>query len=334
MDIVHAVDFLAFDGFNLLDLSGPLAAFETATKYLTGVRYEWRLLSAAGGHVMSSTGIPVGTAAARGAQGRTLIVPGGEGVCRAEEDPRLIALIRGPSRYERVASVCTGAFLLARAGLLDKRRATTHWRRAHELQRRYPKTRVDADRIVVQDGHVWTSAGASAGMDLALGLIEGDGGTDVARQVARELVVYHRRAGGQLQFSRLPDVVPPSARIRAALDHIRTHLQRPLSIDDLAEVAHLSPRQFTRAFIAQTGLTPAKMVERLRIEAARPLVEESTQSLEDIARLTGFGDPERMRRAFIRYFGQPPQAVRRDGVHAGRVVLRVEDAGRPRSEEE
>jgi transcriptional regulator GlxA family with amidase domain len=223
----------------------------------------------------------------------------------------------------RIASVCTGAFILAAAGLLDGRRATTHWRFATRLQATYPAIEVDADRIFVKDGSIWSSAGITAGIDLALALIEEDLGAAVAKAVAREMVVYYRRPGGQSQFSTLLELTPRSARVHRALSFARDHLSEPLPVERLAEAARLSQRQFGRAFAAETGQTPAKAVERLRAETARPLVEDSTQSLEEIARATGFSDPERMRLSFIRAFGQPPQALRR----AAR-ALKLQDGSR------
>ena len=211
----------------------------------------------------------------------------------------------------RIASICTGAFLLAEAGLLNGRRVTTHWSRARDLQQGYPAVTVDADRIFVADGPIWTSAGISAGIDLALALIEADYGVDLARAVARELVVYHRRPGGQSQFSALSQMEPESDRMRMALAFAREHLAEPLSIERLAEAAKLSARQFGRTFRHETGETPAKAIERLRVEAARLRVQEGSEPIEFIARAVGFNDPERMRRAFVKRYGQPPQAMRR-----------------------
>jgi transcriptional regulator GlxA family with amidase domain len=215
-------------------------------------------------------------------------------------------------RSRRIASTCTGAFVLAEAGLLDGRRATTHWHRARELQARFPKVRVEEDRIFIIDGPVWTSAGMTAGIDLALAMIEKDFGADVARAVARQLVVYHRRAGGQSQFSALLELQPKSDRIQRALAYAKRNLATPLTVRQLAEAAHLSPRQFSRAFHAETGQSPAKAVENLRLEAARLMMEQSRHPIEVIARQTGFADRDRMRRAFLRAFGQPPQVIRRN----------------------
>jgi transcriptional regulator GlxA family with amidase domain len=242
----------------------------------------------------------------------TLIVVGGPGTRSAANSPALTRFVRDAAgRCRRVASVCTGAFILAASGLLDGRAATTHWRYAASLQRRYPAIRVNGERIFIRDGPVWTSAGVSAGIDLALALIEEDLGPEVSRSVARDLVVYHRRPGGQSQFSALLDLDPPSDRMRRALSFAREHLHENLPVERLAEAACLSPRQFGRAFLAETGQTPAKAIERLRAEAARARIETRGEPIEAVARAVGFSDPERMRRAFLRAFGHPPQAIRR-----------------------
>ncbi|HTH60467.1 MAG TPA: helix-turn-helix domain-containing protein [Paraburkholderia sp.] len=211
----------------------------------------------------------------------------------------------------RTASICTGAFVLAEAGLLEGRRATTHWYYARELRTRYPSIDVEDDRIFIVDGPIWTSAGMSAGVDLALAMVEKDLGADVARRVAQKLVVYHRRAGGQSQHSELLDLEPKSDRIQSALTYAKKHLASPLSVEQLADVARLSPRQFSRAFRAETGQSPAKAVERLRLEAARLMLEESRHTIDQIATHTGFTDSRHMREAFLRAFGQPPQVIRR-----------------------
>jgi transcriptional regulator GlxA family with amidase domain len=221
-------------------------------------------------------------------------------------------LRRALTRSRRLASTCTGAFILAEAGLLDGRRATTHWHRARELQARFPMVKVEEDRIFIVDGPVWTSAGMTAGIDLALAMVEKDLGADVARAVARKLVVYHRRAGGQSQFSALLEMEPKSDRIQSALAYAKRNLDKPLTVTQLAKAAHLSPRQFSRAFRAETGQSPAKAVENLRVEAARLMMERSRHPIDVIAQQTGFADRDRMRRAFLRAFGQPPQAMRRN----------------------
>jgi transcriptional regulator GlxA family with amidase domain len=171
---------------------------------------------------------------------------------------------------------------------------------------------VEEDRIFIVDGAIWTSAGMTAGIDLALAMVEQDLGAEIARAVARQLVVYHRRAGGQSQFSALLELEPKSDRIQSALDYAKRHLDEPLTVKRLAEAAHLSPRQFSRVFRAETGRSPAKAIETLRVEAARLMMEQSRHPIEVIARQTGFAERDRMRRAFLRAFGQPPQAIRRN----------------------
>jgi len=309
------IAFVMTPGFQLLDMAGPLSVFQVAAEVVAGPRgpaYAPLLVSARGGRVASSAGVEVLTRPWRDVRPDIVLVPGGTGPRQTGATPGARAfLMDAQARRARLASVCTGAFVLAAAGLLDGRRATTHWRHAAELQRRYPDIKVDSDRIYLRDEHVWTSAGITAGIDLALAMVEEDLGADVARQVARDMVVYHRRAGGQSQFSALQDLAPQSERMRRVLGYIRQHLTAPLSIEELATAACLSPRQFIRSFKAETGQTPAKAVERIRAEAARAHVEAGGMSIDAIARITGFADAERMRRAFVRRYGQPPQALRR-----------------------
>jgi transcriptional regulator GlxA family with amidase domain len=208
------------------------------------------------------------------------------------------------------ASICVGAFTLAEAGILDGRRATTHRLFAHELQSRFPKIKVEMDRIFIADGPVWTSAGMTAGIDLAPGLVERDIGDEAARRVAKMLVLHHRRSGGQSQHSALLELDAKSDRVQDALIFARRNLHEPLSVERLAEAAHLSPRQFSRVFRAETGQSRAKAIENLRLKAARLMLEQGRHPVETIAKETGFGDRERMRRAFLRAFGQTPQAIR------------------------
>ena len=313
--IPHTVACLVFPDFQLLDLSGPVAAFQTAGFALDAPPYRVRVLSESGGPIRSSIGVTIDTESFESsdiAPPDTLLVAGGVGTRPVQRIAGLAGFVRRAAKdCRRIASVCTGAFILAEAGLLDDRAATTHWRQAATLQRQYPRVRVDGDRIFTRDGAIWTSAGITAGIDLALAMIEDDLGRDAARAAARELVVYHRRSGGQSQFSTLLDLDPPSDRIRDALAFARTRLHEPLPVERLAEAACLSPRQFGRAFVAETGQTPAKAVERLRAEAARARIESTPEPIELVARAVGFTDPERMRRAMLRVFGQPPQALRR-----------------------
>ncbi|MDR2334576.1 MAG: helix-turn-helix domain-containing protein [Burkholderiaceae bacterium] len=228
----------------------------------------------------------------------------------APELPRLLG--KAAVHARRVAGLCTGAFVLAEAGLLGGRRATTHWYWADALQQRYPEAQVEADRIYIADGPVWTSAGMTAELDLALALVEKDLGADIARSVAHHLVMHQRRSGGQSQHSEMLRLAPKSDRIQQALDHARRNLSQHLSVEDLAEAASLSPRQFSRVFTAETGQSPAKAVEGLRLEAARLMIESSRHPLEVVARETGFRDRRHLREAFLRGFGMPPQAVRRE----------------------
>jgi AraC-like DNA-binding protein len=222
-----------------------------------------------------------------------------------------------------VAATCVGAFTLAEAGLLDGKRVTTHWDYTHELQRRFPKVKVEEDRIFVIDGSVWTSAGMTATLDLVLAMVERDIGPEVARTVARKMVIHHRRAGGQSQFSALSQLEPKSDRIQTALAFARRNLHTKLTVEKLAEAAHLSPRQFTRAFAAETGESPAKAIEKLRLEAARMMLEDSRHPIEIIARQTGFANRERIRRAFVRAFGLPPQAMRRQARSGAQLALDI-----------
>jgi transcriptional regulator GlxA family with amidase domain len=307
---MQRIGFIALPGFQVLSI-GALSVFEYANKEMDEPVYDLRLLSETGGSIRSSVGISVTTEPFDDINLDTLIVGGSAEI--GSLTPGMIRFLRRALvRYRRVAATCTGAFILAEAGLLDGRRATTHWNRARELQARFPKVKVEEDRIFIIDGPVWTSAGMTAGIDLALAMIEQDLGADVARAVARKLVVYHRRAGGQSQFSALLELEPKSDRIQSALAYAKRNLDKPLTVRQLAGAAHLSPRQFSRAFRAETGQSPAKAVENLRVEAARLMMERSRHPIDVIARQTGFADRDRMRRAFLRAFGQPPQVVRRN----------------------
>jgi transcriptional regulator GlxA family with amidase domain len=307
---MQRIGYVVLPGFQMMSLAA-LSVFEFANKEISEPVYDVRLLSENGGSIRSSIGISVATEPFDNTNFDTLIV-GGSAVIGALTPGVIKFLRQGLGRYRRIAATCVGAFTLAEAGLLDGRRATTHWNRARELQARFPKVKVEEDRIFINDGPVWTSAGMTAGIDLALAMIEKDLGADVARAVARKLVVYHRRAGGQSQFSALLELEPKSDRIQRALVYAKRNLGTPLTVGQLAEAAHLSPRQFSRAFRAETGQSPAKAVENLRVEAARLMMEESRHPIDVIAQQTGFADRGRMRRAFLRTFGQPPQVIRRN----------------------
>jgi transcriptional regulator GlxA family with amidase domain len=307
---MQRIGFIVLPGFQMMSVAS-LSVFELANSELDEPVYDLRLLSETGGSVRSSMGFSVATEPFSNANFDTLLV-GGSAVAGSLTPGIVKFLRRALTRSRRVASTCTGAFVLAEAGLLDGRRATTHWHRARDLQARFPMVKVEEDRIFIVDGPVWTSAGMTAGIDLALAMIEKDLGADVARAVARKLVVYHRRAGGQSQFSALLELEPKSDRIQSALAYAKRNLDKPLTVTQLAKAAHLSPRQFSRAFRAETGQSPAKAVENLRVEAARLMMERSRHPIDVIAQQTGFADRDRMRRAFLRAFGQPPQVMRRN----------------------
>nr|WP_018260176.1 GlxA family transcriptional regulator [Methylobacterium sp. WSM2598] len=303
------VGFVIFPGFQMMSLAAG-SVFEFANLCAGERVYDLATVSEAGGPVPSSTGLEVSSRPMRDEAFDTLLVGGGVDLPRPSTGLLAWVATRLPE-VRRLGAICTGAFVLAQAGLLDGRRATTHWLFARTLQARFPAVRVEEDRIFIVDGPVWTSAGMTAGVDLALAMVEKDLGAEIARSVARKLVMYHRRAGGQTQHSELLDLAPKSDRIQAALTFARRNLRRDLTVEQLAEAAALSPRQFSRAFRAETGQSPAKAVEQLRVEAARLMLEQTRHPVETVAREAGFSDPERMRRAFLRAFGQPPQALRR-----------------------
>ena len=300
-----------FDGVQSLDVTGPVEVINGAETGCPGT-YRIRTASLDGAPVRTTSGLTLvpDHSLADAPAPHTLLVPGGQGT--RDNDARLVDWLRvhGP-RAERLVSICTGAILLAEAGLLDGRRATTHWAYCDKLARDHPTIDVDPDPIFIRDGQVSTSAGVTSGIDLALALVEDDFGSELARSIARRMVVYYRRSGGQSQFSALLELDPQSDRIQTALSYARHNLRKTLSVEELAEVAHLSPRQFSRVFHIETGHSPAKAVENLRLEAAKTLIETSDHSIETIARETGFGDPERMRRAFVRKYALPPQAIKR-----------------------
>ncbi|MBO9471638.1 GlxA family transcriptional regulator [Endozoicomonas sp. G2_2] len=307
----HQVGFFIYPRYQILDLAGAMSVFQTAGALSADAVYQQRVVSAVGGQIENSAGLAVESDRLRFDTffDTFIVVGGGNTDVVTRPDQQLIRRICEKSH--RVASVCTGAFILAASGLLDGRRATTHWARVAELRRRYPRISVEPDPIFIRDGQIWTSAGITSGIDMALAMVAEDHGDDLARDIARELVVYYRRPGGQSQFSGMAELTPESERIQRVLDHIRTHLQLPLKAPDLAAVANLSPRQFARVFRRETGETPAKAVERLRAEAARQRIEKHDRPIEQVAIDIGFGDSERMRRAFIRWYGLSPQTIRR-----------------------
>ena len=306
------IGVLVFPDFQVLDVAGPISVFEIANRYAR-VDTPIRVMAAKPGPVRSTSGAEM-LARKFGSPNAitTLIISGGDGVEAAARNSCVGNFVRAvASRGTRIASVCSGTFVLAEAGLLDGKRATTHWQRTRQFLATYPKVKLEPDQIFVRDGQVWSSAGITAGIDLALAMVAEDHGETVVEQTARQLVLYHRRSGGQSQFSSLLELKAPTGRFGPILTWARENLVAKLTVEDLAERAGMSSRHFTRAFIAETGSTPSKAIERLRIEVARTRVQSSSETIERVAEVTGFRDPERMRRAFIRAFGQPPQSMRR-----------------------
>jgi transcriptional regulator GlxA family with amidase domain len=305
------IAFLIFDDFQLLDAAGPISAFEIAERYAPAT-YESRVIARRAGSVRSSAGVSMNASGLGRAAGiDTLIISGGNGTRAAAKDAALVRFVANcGAKSRRVASVCSGAYVLAATGLLDGRVATTHWTRSSDFARRFPRVKLEPDRIYVKEGKYWSSAGITAGIDLSLALIAEDLGETVARQVAQQLVVYYRRPGGQSQFSALLELERADGRFAPLLDHVRSNLRERLSVQDLAAQACMSPRNFARAFMAETGTSPARAVTRLRAETARAQIESGRASVQQVAKDCGFGDPERMRRAFVNLFGRSPSSLR------------------------
>ena len=320
-----------FDGVQSLDVTGPLEVFHAANRWCddrgAAPAYAIRTASLGGRTVRTSSGLglqPNDDLASLSDPPDLLLVPGGVGARR--RDPDLVAWLREQASAAladesdgatsgaaiRLASVCTGAFLLAEAGLLNGRKVTTHWERCDELAAQYPDVTVDPDPIFIKDGSLATSAGVTAGIDLALALVEDDLGRAAALSVARALVVFLRRPGSQSQFSaQLSAQLADRQPLREAQQWIADHPAADLSVDALAERASLSPRQFARAFAAETGLTPGRYVDRARLEAARRHLEDTAENVEEAARACGYGTPEAMRRAFVKALGVSPAEYRR-----------------------
>ena len=311
------IEIVVFPSVQLLDVSGPLQVFSTANDIVresgAAPPYAPRVVAQGGDDIISSAGL--GIAAGRlppiDAALDTLVIAGGEGVQAAAADPALVDWIRRRANSaRRVASVCTGAFLLAATGLLDGRRAATHWSLCDEFARKFPAVRVEPDPIFVRDGPVWTSAGVTAGIDLALALVEKDLGRRIALAVARYLVVFLKRPGGQAQFSTALSLQTAEDKFGVLHDWIGAHLADEMSLAILARQAGMSQRSFSRHYTEQTGLTPGRAVERLRVEAARQLLLESRLPIKRISRRCGFGSEETMRRSFLRLLGATPQDYR------------------------
>ena len=312
--------FVVYDGVSLLNLAGPLGAFTIASAVAAnreGPPYRCTIVSARGGPVRTGDGVSLlsePSSALRGKQIDTLIAPGGRLIDDITRDRELVDWIRRrAASCRRVVGECSGSFLLAEAGLLDGRRVTTHWAYARAMTQRYPALAVDSDPIFIREGRVWSSAGLTAGIDLALALIEEDLGRDTALTVARFLVVYLKRSGGQSQYSAL-------LSMQANGDHdpfaeleqwIAEHPAEDFTVDRLAERTHMSPRNFARVYAARRGRTPAKAVEAIRVDAARRLLEDTAERIEAVARRCGFGNEEHMRSAFLRNVGIPPREYRK-----------------------
>ncbi len=315
------IAILVYPGVQSLDFAGPLEVFTGAQRLIEATDrsergYEIKLVSHEGKALQSSSGLTVTPHASLASVPTaidTLIVAGGQGCMEAVADHALLEwIVRVASTARRTASVCTGAFLLAAAGLLDGRRATTHWASAAELAARHPEVEVDPEPIFVRDGPIWTSAGVTAGMDLALALVEEDLDRDAALTIARHLVLFLRRPGNQSQFSAtLSAQQPARAGLREVQRHVVEHPASELSVEELAACAHMSPRHFARAFRAETGVTPARYVERVRLEAARRRLEDTAEPIAAVAVSCGFGTTETMRRVFLRALDVGPAEYRR-----------------------
>jgi transcriptional regulator GlxA family with amidase domain len=310
--IVH----VAYPGIALLDLVGPAEVFATANRMAeSGPRYRLQVASEDGRPIIGDSGLRLEVDArlseVAGPVDTVLIAAGLTYVDAIRSRELLTEVRRIAGGARRVGSTCVGAFVLAAAGLLDGRTATTHWAFCETLARDFPKVAVEPDRIFVRDGNVFTSAGVTAGMDLALALVEADHGVEVARAVARWLVVFVQRPGGQSQFSeRLAYPIPCDSALRAVCDEIVADPSGDHSVPSMAERAALSERHFARLFLAETGTTPGRFVERARVEAARELLEATTVPVESVAEETGFGSAETMRRAFLRVLGVGPADYR------------------------
>ena len=308
---------LAYPSVKLLDVTGPIQVFASANAFMAqageAMPYAIRIVAQSGDRVEASGGVELAVhpLSAVDAALDTLVIAGGEGVAAAATDTALIDWVRERAKQSRrTASVCTGAFLLAASGMLDGRRAVTHWAFCAELARRFPAIRVEPDRIFIQDGPVWTSAGVTSGIDLALALVEEDLGRAAALAVARYLVVFLKRPGGQAQFSEFLSLQTTDERFGALHDWISNHLGGDLSLPVLARQAGMSERSFSRHYAEATGQTPARAIERLRVQGARHLLSETRLPVKRISQRCGFGSEETMRRSFLRLLDTTPQDYR------------------------
>jgi len=305
------VVFVVFDGMKLLDVAGPAEVFAEANQF--GASYRVVMASVDGEDVLTSVGTRIAVATSLDAVESvdTVVVSGGDDLVGRPIDPQLVAAVANlRTRTRRMASICTGSFILAQTGMLDGRRATTHWRHTGLMSRAFPRISVEPDAIFVRDGDIYTSAGVSAGIDLALALVEDDHGADLVREVARSLVVYLKRAGGQSQFSVLVESNPPQrSQLRAVTEAIAADPAANHTVKTLATQASLSTRQLTRLFQSELKTTPARYVEMIRIDAARSALDAG-RSVAESARLAGFGSAETLRRVFVSQLGISPKAYR------------------------
>jgi transcriptional regulator GlxA family with amidase domain len=312
----RCIAFLTYAEVKLLDVTGPLQVFADANEVLGRPAYTIALTSLHGGPVMTDTGVSLNTRRLAGVgldETDTLIACGGGGVYAASRDAKMVAALkRASERCGRIGATCTGAFLLGAAGLLDDRRAVTHWKRCADLASAYPETDVDSDPIHIEDRGVWTSAGVTAGIDLALAMVEADQGRDIALELASEMLVYAKRPGGQSQFSAAlkEQIRSATGRFDALHFWMTDNLTADLRVDALAERSNMSPRNFARLYTQETGQTPARGVEQYRVSAAQTLLKDPRLGVKTIAQRCGFGNDERMRRSFLRQLGVSPQAWR------------------------
>lgn len=310
-ETMHRIGLIISDNFQVLALS-TLTVFEFANHVYGENFYQPTVYSENGGITQSSSGIGIDSRKLSSCTlADTWLVAG---VLTPAEQPASEGIIRflqtAGHHARRIAGICTGAFVLAQAGLLDKKRATTHWAHAQSMKTLHPVIRIEEDSIFIIDDAIWTSAGMTAGLDMALGMVEKDLGTDIARIVAHRLVMNQRRSGGQTQHSEMLELSPRSDRLQGALEYARHNLRKSLTVEILADAVHISARQLSRLFRSETGKSPAKAIEGLRLEAARLMIEQSRLSLDVIARESGFRDGRHMREVFIRGYGIPPQSLR------------------------
>lgn len=308
---MHKIGLLISDHFQMLALS-TLTVFEFANMVAGEAFYQPTVYSEFGGTVYSSSGIGVESRALENVtQIDTWLVAG---VLSPVDEPASAGIVHflqtTALQARRIAGICTGAFVLAQAGLLEKKRATTHWAHARSLVLQHPDVQLEDDRIFIIDDRIWTSAGMTAGLDMALGMVEKDLGAEAARVVAHRLVMNQRRSGGQTQHSEMLALAPRSDRLQSALEYARNNLKKALTVELLADAVHVSARQLSRLFRQETGKSPAKAIEGLRLEAARLMIEQSRLSLDTIAREAGFRDRRHMREVFVRGYGIPPQSLR------------------------